>query len=122
MVLAANHFGRFFTGQITAAGKVPPAKVHIVCIVASVCLFVTSCLCSVVLTVRCSSLEGAWPDWLPQEAPGPWVPSSGALTQGTKPNVAAGCSLTCIVLGLAQRHDDCLSRDQNGMGSQPRLN
>lgn len=27
MVLAANHFGRFFTGQITAAGKVPPAKV-----------------------------------------------------------------------------------------------
>lgn len=29
MVLAANHFGRFFTGQITAAGKVPPAKVHL---------------------------------------------------------------------------------------------
>lgn len=28
MVLAANHFGRFFTGQITAAGKVPPAKVR----------------------------------------------------------------------------------------------
>lgn len=28
VVLAANHFGRFFTGQITAAGKVPPAKVH----------------------------------------------------------------------------------------------
>lgn len=27
VVLAANHFGRFFTGQITAAGKVPPAKV-----------------------------------------------------------------------------------------------
>lgn len=27
MVLAANNFGRFFTGQITAAGKVPPAKV-----------------------------------------------------------------------------------------------
>ncbi|KAL7989061.1 hypothetical protein Chor_007980 [Crotalus horridus] len=26
VVLAANHFGRFFTGQITAAGKVPPAK------------------------------------------------------------------------------------------------
>uniref|UniRef100_A0A8C2V4Q7 proton-translocating NAD(P)(+) transhydrogenase n=1 Tax=Chinchilla lanigera TaxID=34839 RepID=A0A8C2V4Q7_CHILA len=30
VVLAANHFGRFFTGQITAAGKVPPAKVLIV--------------------------------------------------------------------------------------------
>lgn len=29
MVLAANHFGRFFTGQITAAGKVPPAKVTV---------------------------------------------------------------------------------------------
>ncbi|KAE8617840.1 hypothetical protein XENTR_v10009210 [Xenopus tropicalis] len=29
-VLAANHFGRFFTGQITAAGKVPPAKVLII--------------------------------------------------------------------------------------------
>ncbi|MGH0181798.1 UNVERIFIED_CONTAM: hypothetical protein FKN15_007675 [Acipenser sinensis] len=26
VILAANHFGRFFTGQITAAGKVPPAK------------------------------------------------------------------------------------------------
>uniref|UniRef100_H2ZIS4 proton-translocating NAD(P)(+) transhydrogenase n=1 Tax=Ciona savignyi TaxID=51511 RepID=H2ZIS4_CIOSA len=30
IVLAANHFGRFFTGQITAAGKVPPAKVLII--------------------------------------------------------------------------------------------
>uniref|UniRef100_A0A8C5TR82 proton-translocating NAD(P)(+) transhydrogenase n=1 Tax=Malurus cyaneus samueli TaxID=2593467 RepID=A0A8C5TR82_9PASS len=30
VVLAANHFGRFFTGQITAAGKVPPAKVLII--------------------------------------------------------------------------------------------
>lgn len=29
VVLAANHFGRFFTGQITAAGKVPPAKVTV---------------------------------------------------------------------------------------------
>lgn len=29
MVLAGNHFGRFFTGQITAAGKVPPAKVTV---------------------------------------------------------------------------------------------
>lgn len=28
MLLAANSFGRFFTGQITAAGKVPPAKVR----------------------------------------------------------------------------------------------
>merc|ERR1711935_1262365 len=27
VVEASNHFGRFFTGQITAAGKVPPAKV-----------------------------------------------------------------------------------------------
>ncbi|WP_087022542.1 Re/Si-specific NAD(P)(+) transhydrogenase subunit alpha [Thaumasiovibrio subtropicus] len=27
VVEAAHHFGRFFTGQITAAGKVPPAKV-----------------------------------------------------------------------------------------------
>ncbi|MBN3301094.1 NNTM protein, partial [Amia calva] len=30
VLLAANHFGRFFTGQITAAGKVPPAKVLII--------------------------------------------------------------------------------------------
>jgi NAD(P) transhydrogenase subunit alpha len=29
VVEAANNFGRFFTGQITAAGKVPPAKVFI---------------------------------------------------------------------------------------------
>eukprot|EP01098_Paradermamoeba_levis_P004026 TRINITY_DN1760_c0_g1_i6.p1 TRINITY_DN1760_c0_g1~~TRINITY_DN1760_c0_g1_i6.p1 ORF type:complete len:1034 (+),score=396.39 TRINITY_DN1760_c0_g1_i6:257-3358(+) len=30
VVLAANHFGRFFTGQITAAGKVPPTKVLVI--------------------------------------------------------------------------------------------
>ncbi len=30
VIEAANAFGRFFTGQITAAGKVPPAKVLIV--------------------------------------------------------------------------------------------
>ena len=30
VVEAANGFGRFFTGQITAAGKVPPAKVLII--------------------------------------------------------------------------------------------
>jgi len=30
VIEAANQFGRFFTGQITAAGKVPPAKVLIV--------------------------------------------------------------------------------------------
>lgn len=27
VIEAANHFGRFFTGQITAAGRVPPCKV-----------------------------------------------------------------------------------------------
>jgi len=27
---AANNFGRFFTGQITAAGKIPPAKVLVI--------------------------------------------------------------------------------------------
>jgi NAD(P) transhydrogenase subunit alpha len=30
VVEAAQHFGRFFTGQITAAGKIPPAKVLII--------------------------------------------------------------------------------------------
>ena len=30
VIEAANHFGRFFTGQVTAAGKVPPAKVMII--------------------------------------------------------------------------------------------
>ncbi len=30
IIEAANNFGRFFTGQITAAGKVPPAKVLII--------------------------------------------------------------------------------------------
>lgn len=30
VLLAANHFGRFFTGQITAAGKVPPAKILVI--------------------------------------------------------------------------------------------
>ena len=28
--MAGNNFGRFFTGQVTAAGKVPPAKVLVV--------------------------------------------------------------------------------------------
>ncbi|MBK8814667.1 MAG: Re/Si-specific NAD(P)(+) transhydrogenase subunit alpha [Methylococcaceae bacterium] len=30
IVEAAQHFGRFFTGQITAAGKIPPAKVMVI--------------------------------------------------------------------------------------------
>ena len=30
VIESANQFGRFFTGQITAAGKVPPAKVLII--------------------------------------------------------------------------------------------
>ena len=30
VIEASNNFGRFFTGQVTAAGKVPPAKVLIV--------------------------------------------------------------------------------------------
>ena len=30
IVEASQHFGRFFTGQITAAGKVPPAKVLVI--------------------------------------------------------------------------------------------
>ncbi len=30
VIEAAHHFGRFFTGQITAAGKIPPAKVMVI--------------------------------------------------------------------------------------------
>ena len=30
VIEAAHHFGRFFTGQITAAGKVPPAQVFVI--------------------------------------------------------------------------------------------
>ncbi len=30
IIEAAQHFGRFFTGQITAAGKVPPAKILVI--------------------------------------------------------------------------------------------
>jgi NAD(P) transhydrogenase len=30
VIMAAEHFGRFFCGQITAAGKVPPAKVLVI--------------------------------------------------------------------------------------------
>ncbi|TGN38963.1 Re/Si-specific NAD(P)(+) transhydrogenase subunit alpha [Marinobacter confluentis] len=30
VIESANHFGRFFTGQVTAAGKVPPAKVMVI--------------------------------------------------------------------------------------------
>ena len=31
VIEAGNNFGRFFTGQVTAAGKVPPAKVRMSC-------------------------------------------------------------------------------------------
>lgn len=30
MLEASNEFGRFFAGQMTAAGKVPPAKVLVI--------------------------------------------------------------------------------------------
>ena len=30
VIEAGNQFGRFFTGQITAAGKIPPAKVLVI--------------------------------------------------------------------------------------------
>lgn len=30
VIEAANHFPRFFSGQITAAGKVPPAKILVI--------------------------------------------------------------------------------------------
>jgi NAD(P) transhydrogenase len=30
IVLAAENFGRFFTGQMTAAGKLPPAKILVI--------------------------------------------------------------------------------------------
>src|SRR5699024_200084 len=30
VIEAANAFGRLFTGQVTAAGKVPPAKVYVI--------------------------------------------------------------------------------------------
>lgn len=30
IIEAAQHFGRFFTGQITAAGKIPPAKILVI--------------------------------------------------------------------------------------------
>lgn len=30
VIEAAHHFGRFFTGQITAAGRIPPAKVFVI--------------------------------------------------------------------------------------------
>jgi len=30
VIEAAQHFGRFFTGQVTAAGKIPPAKVLVI--------------------------------------------------------------------------------------------
>lgn len=30
IIEAASHFGRFFTGQITAAGRLPPAKVLVI--------------------------------------------------------------------------------------------
>ena len=30
VIEAASHFGRLFTGQVTAAGKVPPARVYVI--------------------------------------------------------------------------------------------
>ena len=39
VIEAANLFGRFFTGQITAAGKVPPAKILVIGKMHFVCPF-----------------------------------------------------------------------------------
>lgn len=30
VIMAAQNFGRFFTGQMTAAGKLPPAKILVI--------------------------------------------------------------------------------------------
>ena len=44
VIEAGNNFGRFFTGQVTAAGKVPPAKVLIVGAGAAGLIFQIWCL------------------------------------------------------------------------------
>jgi NAD(P) transhydrogenase subunit alpha len=53
IVEAAHEFGRFFTGQITAAGKVPPAKVMVI--------------------------GAGWPVWRPSARPTAWALSSARL-------------------------------------------
>ena len=49
VVEAAQHFGRFFTGQITAAGRVPPAKVLIIGggVAGALCCCCCCCCCFV---------------------------------------------------------------------------
>ena len=49
VVEAAQHFGRFFTGQITAAGKIPPAKVLII-----------GCRCCRPISHRCCKKYGRY--------------------------------------------------------------
>ena len=39
VIEAANLFGRFFTGQITAAGKVPPAKILVIGMLENICKY-----------------------------------------------------------------------------------
>lgn len=58
IVEAAHEFGRFFTGQITAAGKVPPAKVMII--------------------------GAAWPAWRRLAPPAAWAPSCAPSTPAPK--------------------------------------
>ena len=101
VIEAAYHFGRFFTGQITAAGRVPPAKVLVVGGgVAGLAagtwkthfpsdeaiLFLK--FCNAALTEACS----------PQSPlPRIWAPLSASSIQG---EVLEGCArLLCLVVG-----------------------
>jgi NAD(P) transhydrogenase subunit alpha len=60
VIEAAHAFGRFFTGQVTAAGKVPPAKVLVVGAgVAGLAAIGTAC--SLGAVVRAPTPAPRWP-------------------------------------------------------------
>jgi len=58
VVEAAGAFGRFFNGQVTAAGKIPPAKVFVA--------------------------GAAWPAWRRSALPWVWAPSCAPTTPARK--------------------------------------
>ena len=58
VVEAANQFGRFFTGQITAAGKVPPAKILVIgkCFIDLQCSFYVNAY-GLIIDIHCEDRE-----------------------------------------------------------------
>ena len=79
VIEAANLFGRFFTGQITAAGRVPPAKV-----MAQPSPMGTASSEHLPNMVRCWSSAAEWPASPPPSPPRTWARWCASSTRASR--------------------------------------